>query len=126
MIECWPTRLRCLARNGRTVSEERDANDGSGGGPESDGYLVEVKPSARKSNADVGRWVNRHGPTRRFESRSFAREWARECAGPGAFVWIQDAVPWDDGDADGYLVGGARWRTAADAPPGDQARLGDR
>ena len=107
------------------MSEERDGNDDSGGAPESDGYLVEVKPSARKSNAAVGRWVNRHGPTRRFESRSFAREWARECSGPGAFVWIQDAVPWDESGVDGYLVGGTRWASVRELP-GTQTSLGER
>ena len=105
------------------MSGESEANDDAAA---DDGYLVVVKPSARRSNAAVGRWVNRNGPRRLFPSKAHAREWARECAGPGAFVWVQDAVPWDDSGADGYLVGGTRWPTPTDVAPGDQATLGDR
>ena len=80
-----------------------------------DGYLVVVKPSARKVSAPAGRWVNDHGPRRRFETKALAREWARVCRGPTAPVWIQDAPPWADDDADGYLVGRTtRARTASD------------
>ncbi|MCU4800979.1 hypothetical protein OB920_11420 [Halobacteria archaeon HArc-gm2] len=110
------------------MSEESAANEKSDADDDAvadEGYVVAVKPSARKSNAAVGRWVNRNGPTRRFPSKAHAREWARECAGPGAFVWIQDAVPWDDGETDGYLVGGSRWPTPAETPPGNQATLED-
>ena len=89
---------------------------------ENGAYLVVVKPSARKASAAVGTWVNRNGPTRRFATKPLAREWARECSGPGSPVWIQDAVPWDETPADGYLVGGQRRARARDAP-GAQARL---
>ena len=82
-----------------------------------------VKPSARKVNAAVGEWVNRHGPTRAFGSKALAREWARECSGPGSAVWVQDAVPWDETPADGYLVGGTRGATPREAP-GSQSHLG--
>ena len=90
---------------------------------EREGYLVVIKPSARKTSAAVGEWVNHNGPTRRFTSKPLAREWARECAGPGSFVWIQDAVPWDESRADGYLVGGER-PAGTRRLPGTQALLG--
>lgn len=83
---------------------------------DADGYLVVVKPSARKVSAAVGEWVNSHGPARGFASKALAREWARDCARPNAPVWIQDAVPWDTGAADGYLVGGRRARASPDDP----------
>jgi hypothetical protein len=73
-----------------------------------DGYVLAVKPSARKRSAAAGEWVNLEGPTRRFASKALAREWARSCRGPGAVVWVQDAVPWHERDVDGYLVGGER------------------
>lgn len=71
-------------------------------------YVVAVKPSARKRSAEAGRWVNLEGATREFASKALAREWARSCSGPDGSLWIQDAVPWDDRDVDGYLVGGER------------------
>lgn len=89
---------------------------------QNEGYLVVVKPSARKANAAVGEWVNHHGPSRQFASKALAREWGRECTGPGSFVWIQDAVPWDESGADGYLVGGTR-RSRPRESPGSQATL---
>lgn len=67
-----------------------------------------VKPSARRTSAAAGEWVNREGTRRRFASKPLAREWARELSGPGATVWIQDAAPGDASDVDGYLVGGER------------------
>ena len=73
-----------------------------------DGYRVRVKPSARKVSAPAGRWVNRNGPERVFETKALAREWARACRGPTAPVWLQDAPPWASDDADGYLVGRTR------------------
>lgn len=81
-------------------------------------YTVTVKPSARRSNAAVGRLVNRMGPHRRFASKPLAREWARELSSPRATVWIQDAVPNDDSDVDGYLVGGDRAGAPAASRPG--------
>ena len=71
-------------------------------------YVVEIKPSARRSSPAVGAWVNTRGPVRRFETKPLARAWARSASGPHATVWIQDAAPADDRDVDGYLVGGDR------------------
>jgi hypothetical protein len=70
-----------------------------------DGYVVAVKPSARKRSAAAGEWVNLEGSTRRFDSKALAREWARSCSGPDRTIWVQDAVPWDESSVDGYLVG---------------------
>lgn len=72
------------------------------------GYVVEIKPSARRCCRTVGAWVNTRGPIRRFETKPLARAWARDASGPHATVWIQDAAPADDRDIDGYLVGGDR------------------
>ena len=69
-----------------------------------DPYRLCVKPSARKASARAGRWVNRSGPIREFETKALAREWARACSGGRALVWVQDAPPWAGDDADGYLV----------------------
>ena len=68
-------------------------------------YIVEIKPSARKRNGDVGRAVNREGSTRRFESRERAEAWADELTGGGRdHVWIKAAHPQDQSTVDGYLV----------------------
>jgi len=102
-------------------------------------YVVAMKPSARRTSAPVGRWVRDHGSRRAFDSKPLAREWARAASGPRARVWIQDAVPADGSDADGYLVGrgtgrgrstGVHDRTGrsgagtADGSPGRQSDLG--
>lgn len=89
-----------------------------------DGYLVAVKPSARRVSARVGRWVNREGATRWFDSKPLAREWARACSSAGATVWVQDAPAWADSDADGYLVG-RRFRGAGAEQSGRQATIAD-
>lgn len=73
-----------------------------------EGYVVAVKPSARRTCAGAGAWVNRHGSRTRFDSKALAREWARELSGPRSPVWIQDAPPHDGSEVDGYLVGGDR------------------
>ncbi|MFC6756198.1 MULTISPECIES: hypothetical protein [Haloarcula] len=86
------------------------------------GYLVAVKPSARMVSARVGQWVNSEGPTRLFDSKPLAREWARACSSAGATVWVQDAPAWAAGDADGYLVG-RRFRDASAERSGHQATL---
>jgi hypothetical protein len=75
---------------------------------DAEAYVVEVKPSARKVSAVAGAWVRDNGTSRRFESKALAKAWARRCAGPHRAVWIQDAVPWDESRADGYLVGARR------------------
>jgi len=68
-------------------------------------FIVEIKPSARKRNGDVGRAVNREGTTRRFESRRAAEAWADELTGGGRdHVWIKAAHPADQSTVDAYLV----------------------
>lgn len=76
--------------------------------PTVSGYVVEIKRSARLASAAAGRWVNREGPLRTFPTKALARQWGRELSGPGNRVWVQDAVPADPTDADGYVVAGAR------------------
>jgi len=88
------------------------------------GYLVLVKPSARRVSARVGRWVNRDGPTRLFASKPLACEWARACSTAAATVWVQDAPAWATDEADGYLVG-RRFRDARADRPGRQATVTD-
>ena len=88
------------------------------------GYLVEIKPSARRRCRAVGEWVNRQGPVRRFESKPLAQAWARSLSGPGTTVWVQDAVRAADRDVDGYLVSGVRRGHPSSAPaPETQAGL---
>ncbi|MFD1586872.1 hypothetical protein ACFR9U_07745 [Halorientalis brevis] len=88
------------------------------------GYVVEIKPSARRSCPAVGTWVNTQGSVRRFETKPLARAWARTVSGPHATVWIQDAAPTDDRDVDGYLVGGdRRGRPRAGGDTAAQAEL---
>jgi len=89
-----------------------------------DGYLLAVKPSARRVSARAGRWVNRDGATRLFDSKPLAREWARACSSAGATVWVQDAPAWADDEADGYLVG-RRFRDAGTGESGQQATIAD-
>jgi len=68
-------------------------------------FIVEIKPSARKRNGDVGRAVNREGTTRRFESRTAAEAWADDLTGGGRdHVWIKAAHPADQSTVDAYLV----------------------
>lgn len=71
-------------------------------------YVLEVKASARRASARAGQWVADRGTTRSFDSKALARQWARECSASGRAVWVQDAVPWDESEADGYLVSGDR------------------
>ncbi len=89
-----------------------------------EGYLVAVKPSARRVSARVGQWVNREGATRRFDSKPLAREWARACSTGPATVWVQDAPARADSDADGYLVG-RRFRGAGAEQSGRQTTIAD-
>jgi hypothetical protein len=91
------------------------------------GYLVEVKRSARRSNAAVGTVVNSHGVQHRFDSRDAAESWAADLADDDAPVWIRAANPDDRSDVDAYLIG---WLRAVKAPapeetPGEQAWLAD-
>lgn len=71
----------------------------------SEGYVLEIKPSARRHSSRAGEWVHERGPQRVFESKALAREWASE---RGVRVWVQDAAPHDTNAVDGYLVGGRR------------------
>ncbi|WP_247007521.1 hypothetical protein [Halorientalis litorea] len=87
-------------------------------------YRLEIKPSARRVCRRVGEWVNRDGTRRRFDSKALARQWARDCRGPGATVWVQDAAPADERPVDGYLVGGARRGRTRDHSTPEQASLG--
>ncbi|WP_049898743.1 hypothetical protein [Halococcus agarilyticus] len=85
------------------------------------GYVVEIKPSARRASRDAGEWVNEFGPRRAFASKALAREWART-ASADTPVWVQDAAPHDPSPIDGYLVGGRRTRGSL-AEAGRQASL---
>ncbi|RJX49090.1 hypothetical protein [Halonotius pteroides] len=68
-------------------------------------YVVEIKPSARKRNPEVGRTINTEGSTHRFADRAAAEGWAEELTGGGRdHVWIQSAHPQDTSPADAYLV----------------------
>lgn len=86
----------------------------SGTGPEEKGddgeadaerYVVEVKPSARRTNGAVGAAVNRRGSRRRFGGRPAAESWAAALSEEGPLVWIRAANPNDAAAVDGYLVG---------------------
>jgi hypothetical protein len=68
-----------------------------------EGYVVAVKPSARRASAEAGAWVNREGSTREFPGRKAADSWARTCSSTEALVYVRDANPRDD-EADGYLM----------------------
>ena len=90
------------------------------------GYVVALKPSARRASAAVGEWVAAEGPHRRFESKALAREWAREVSPQGRTLWVQDAHPLDEGTADGYLLARAsRRRDLEEEPPGEQRALSE-
>lgn len=90
----------------------------------SEGYVVEIKTSARRVSRGVGQWVRRHGRRRTFETKALARAWARERSPPDRSVWVQDAPPWDPAPVDGYLVGGRRPRSRRHPDPGEQVSLG--
>lgn len=93
--------------------------------------MVDVKPSARRTNGAVGRTVNRRGGRRTFGSRAEADEWAADLSEAGARrVWVRDANPDDSTGADGYLVGRrpSRGRVVdvdVDRPGADGASDGD-
>lgn len=68
-------------------------------------FVVEIKPSARKRNPEVGRTINTQGTTHQFEDRSAAELWAAELTdGSRDHVWIQSAHPEDRSAVDAYLV----------------------
>jgi hypothetical protein len=94
------------------------------------GYLVEVKRSARRSNAAVGSVVCQYGVRHRFEGRDAAESWAADLADDDGHVWIRAANPDDRSDVDAYLVGWLHRPITAssgdtEAPPGEQAWLAD-
>jgi hypothetical protein len=90
-------------------------------------YLVEVKRSARRSNAAVGTVVCQRGVRHRFDSRDEAESWADELADDDGQVWIRAANPDDRSDVDGYLIGWLHRVKAPtlDARPGEQAWIAD-
>lgn len=88
-----------------------------------EGYVVEIKPSARRVSGGVGEWVNRNGAHRAFETKALARDWARGRSPPDGSVWVQDAAPADDAPVDGYVVGCRRSRPRRHPEPGEQASL---
>lgn len=67
------------------------------------GYVVAIKPSARRLNRVAGEWVGRRGSTRTFAEKTDAKAWAMDISSAGA-VRVQDAAPNDPDDIDGYLV----------------------
>lgn len=69
-----------------------------------EGYVVEVKRSARRINATAGQWVADHGSRRRFSTKDNARNWAEDASRTSGNVRIQDAAPNDADPIDGYLV----------------------
>ena len=66
--------------------------------------VVVVKPSARKRNAKVGRIVFEDGSAHTFESRAAAEQWASSLSTGDGHVWVASAHPFDDGEADLYLL----------------------
>lgn len=79
------------------------ADSDSGG--RTDAYRVSIKRSARRTNAAAAEWVAQEGSVRTFDSKATARAWAERIStdSQGA-VRIQDAVPHDRAEIDGYLV----------------------
>ena len=89
----------------------------------SEGYVVEVKRSARKVSPGAGQWVREHGRRRTFASKALAKQWARTVSPPGRTVWVQNAAPWDESPVDGYVVGGRRTSPRRNPNPGEQDDL---
>ncbi|CAI48409.3 uncharacterized protein NP_0636A [Natronomonas pharaonis DSM 2160] len=89
-----------------------------------DGYVVVIKPSARRVSRAVGEWVAESGRSREFDSKALARRWAKAAAPQGKTLWVQDAHPLDPSPADGYLLA-RRSRLRGNEPerPGEQAPL---
>jgi hypothetical protein len=91
-----------------------------------DGYLVAVKPSARRVSREAAEWVAERGRHRRFDSKALAREWAHEASPRGRTLWVQDAHPLDESPADGYLLARDSTRRGNEAElPGEQTALPD-
>lgn len=91
-----------------------------------DGYVVAVKPSARRVSRAVGAWLVAEGRYRTFDSKALAREWARTASPQGYTLWIQDAHPRDESPADGYLLARrSRIRGNEAELPGEQVGVSD-
>lgn len=95
-------------------------------------YVVDVKPSARRTNGAVGRLIQQSGSRHRFDGRADAEAWAAGLTARGeSTVWIRAANPDDRSDADAYLIGRRRERAeerdesagVAGEPTGEQAAL---
>jgi hypothetical protein len=87
-------------------------------------YVVDIKPSARRTNGAVGSLVNRRGARCRFEAREDAERWAEGLSVEGdARVWIRRANPNDSTGADAYLVGRHAERELEWAPDKRRRRL---
>lgn len=91
-----------------------------------EGYVVAVKPSARRASRAAGEWVAESGRYRAFDSKALARAWALEASPQGRTLWVQDAHPLDDGPADGYLLARySRVRATGTDSPGEQVGLSE-
>lgn len=86
------------------------------------GYVVAIKPSARRINRFASEWVGRRQSTRTFASKSDAREWARVISSDGQ-VRIQDAAPNDPSTVDGYLVADPWYSSRRTTPVNGQEEL---
>jgi hypothetical protein len=85
----------------------------------SESFVVEIKPSARRTNGAVGRLVNREGGRHDFPDRETAESWAAGLVTGGKRpVWIRAANPNDPAAVDAYLVG----RTRPVGGPGGRSR----
>ncbi|MFB6091019.1 MAG: hypothetical protein ABEJ97_08175 [Halobellus sp.] len=84
-------------------------------------YVVDVKPSARRTNGAVGRLIQQSGSRHRFDGRADAEAWAAGLTAQGeSTVWIRTANPDDRSDADAYLIGRRAWRVGdGDTADGD-------
>lgn len=91
-----------------------------------DGYVVAVKPSARRVSAAAGEWVVEEGRYRTFDSKALAREWARGVSPQGRTLWVQNAHPLDEGPANGYLLARhSRLRGNEAELPGEQTAFSE-
>ena len=72
-------------------------------------FVVEVKRSARRTNAAVGAAVCQQGTRWEFDSRAGAEAWAASLSKRDTnTVWIRTADPADSSPVDGYLVSRTR------------------
>lgn len=72
----------------------------------SEGYVLEIQPSARRTNGVAGAAVHRAGTRHRFDDRAAAEDWAADLAARGERpVWVRAANPNDERGVDAYLMG---------------------